>query len=95
MDGIPQHILALNDQDLKNKLIENGLSAPILSPSIRKICQRKLAKKLGVYQSPSDDEQEETNSSGGLKHLIIEKGREILYKLVCIFMANHVNIVLV
>ena len=66
MDGVPQHILALNDQDLKRKLIENGLSAPILSPSIRKICQRKLAKKLGVYQSvPSDDEQKETNSAGG------------------------------
>lgn len=54
MDGIPQHILALSDQDLKQKLIENGLTAPILSPSIRKICQRKLAKKLGVYETTSD-----------------------------------------
>ena len=56
MDGIPDHILSLSDHDLKIKLIENGFTAPILSPVVRKICQRKLAKKLGVFCEKGEDE---------------------------------------
>jgi len=47
MDCIPESILALDNDQLRQQLIAAGIQPAPLTPTTRKLFQKKLARKLG------------------------------------------------